>query len=148
MTCWHIQQYAEARNFLEQLSLNPIDDELKIQSQLLNIKVAKALGETIDVAHALEPVIRIALASNPQAIALYELAMALIDSGEKSSPNEILLQLVHRFPESPVSIEARVRLARSASERGQWTEAADWSGQAIAMGCSKELQPYAVWLQQ
>ena len=69
--------------------------------------------------------------------------MALIDSGEKSSPNEILLQLVHRFPESPVSIEARVRLARSASERGQWTEAADWSGQAIAMGCSKELQPYA-----
>ena len=143
LACWYSQQYTEARVFLNQLSLKPIDVELKIQSQLLNIKIAKALGESIDVAQALNPVIQIALESTPPAAALYELAMELIDSGEKSSSNEILLQLVHRYPQSPFSIEARVRLARNASEKGQWKEAADWSEQAIALGCSIELRPYA-----
>ena len=143
LTCWYSQQYAETRLFLERLSNQSIDDDLKIQANLLNIKVAKALGETIDVVQALEPVIRIALASNPPAATLYELAMALIESGEKSTSNEILLRLVHEFPHSPVSIEARVRLARNASESKRWMEAADWSDQALAMGCTKELQPYA-----
>ncbi len=143
LTCWNCQQYAETRNLIDQLALRPIDNEIKIQSQLLGIKVAEALGETIDVAQTLDPVIRIALASNLPAATLYELAMVLIESGEKSNSNEILLQLVHRFPESPVSIEARVRLARNALESGKWKAAEDWSAQAIAMGSSPELQPYA-----
>ena len=145
LTCWHSQQYAEARDFLNRLSTLKFDDELRIQAQLLNVKVQKALGETIDVAIALEPVIRLALASNPSAATLYELAMALIEAGEKSNSNEILLHLVHQFPNSPVSIEARVRLARNASEKRQWKESIDWTDQAISMECPKELQPYA-WM--
>ena len=145
LSCWYSLQYTEARDFLDRLSTLKFDDELKIQAQLLKLKVLKALGETIDVANALEPVIRLALASNPSASTLYELAMALIEAGEKSNSNEILLSLVHRFPTSPVSIEARVRLARNASEKRQWKESIDWSDQAIRLGCSKELQPYA-WM--
>ena len=145
LTCWYSQQYAEARDFLDRLSTQKFDDELRIQSQLLNVKVKKALGETMDVANAFEPVIRLALASNPSAATLYELAMALIDAGDQSNSNEILLRLVHQFPDSPVSIEARVRLARNASEKRKWKESIEWSDQAISMGCPKELQPYA-WM--
>ena len=145
LTCWYSQQYAEARDFLDRLSTQKFDDELRIQSQLLNVKVKKALGETMDVANAFEPVIRLALASNPSAATLYELAMALIEAGDHSNTNEILLRLVHQFPDSPVSIEARVRLARNASEKRKWKESIEWSDQAISMGCPKELQPYA-WM--
>ena len=146
LTCWYGKQYGEARAFLDRLSDHKLDDDLKLQSQLLKVKVAKALGETVDVVETLSPLIRIALASNPPAATLYELAMALIESGEKSNSNEILLQLVHRFPESPISIEARVRLAQDATEKKAWKEAADWSSQALSMGCNKELHPYACWI--
>ncbi len=146
LACWYSEQYGEARAFLDRLSTQGVNDELKIQAKLLTIKVAKALGESVDVLQALDPVIRIALASNPPAATLYELAMALIESGEKTTSNEVLLRLVHQYPESPVSIEARVRLARSASENKRWKEAAEWSDQAISMGCSKELHPYACML--
>ncbi|MCY2984607.1 MAG: tetratricopeptide repeat protein [Planctomycetota bacterium] len=146
VTCWYDKQYAEARAFLDRLSDQKLDDDLTLQSQLLKVKVAKALGETVDVVETLSPLIRIALASNPPAATLYELAMALIESGDKSNSNEILLQLVHRFPESPISIEARVRLAQNATEKKAWKEAADWSGQALDMGCNKELHPYACWI--
>ena len=146
LTCWHSQQYAEARGFLNRLSTLQVDDELKIQAQLLNVKIAEALSETIDVAKTLEPVVRIAVASNPSAATLYELAMALIEAGENSNSNEILLKLVHRFPDSPISIEARVRLARNASDKRQWKDVIEWSDQAIRMGCPKELQPYASML--
>ena len=146
LTCWYSKQYGEARAFLDRLSDQKLDDELKLQSQLLKVKIAKALGETVDVAETLSPLIRLALAGNPPAATLYELAMALIESGEKSNSNEILLQLVHRFPESPISIEARVRLAQDATEKKAWKEAADWSDQALNMGCNKELYPYACWI--
>jgi TolA-binding protein len=146
LTCWYEKQYGEARAFLDRLSDQKLDDELKLQSQLLKVKIAKALGETVNVAETLSPLIRLALAGNPPAATLYELAMALIESGEKSNSNEILLQLVHRFPESPISIEARVRLAQDATEKKAWKEAADWSDQALTMGCDKELHPYACWI--
>lgn len=146
LTCWYGKQYGEAQAFLERLSGQKLDDDVKLQSQLLKVKIAKALGETVDVVETLSPLIRIALASNPPAATLYELAMALIESGEKSNSNEILLQLVHRFPESPISIEARVRLAQSASEKKAWKEAVEWADQALSMGCNNELHPYACWL--
>ena len=146
LTCWYSKQYSQAREFLDRLSDQKIDDDIKLQSQLLKVKLAKALGETVDVVETFSPLIRLALAGNPPAATLYELAMALIESGENSNSNEILLQLVHRFPESPISIEARVRLAQNATERKAWKEAADWSDQAMNMGCSKELHPYACWI--
>ena len=145
LTCWHRRQYEEAREFLARLSNLKVDDGLRIQAQLLNVKVQKALGETIDVAKSLEPVIGLAIASNTSAATLYELAMALIEAGQESNSNEILVHLVHQFPNIPVSIEARVRLARNASNNRQWKESIDWSDQAISMGCPKELQPYA-WM--
>ena len=146
LTCWYSQQYTEARIYLDRLTSQKIDDETKMQVELLKIKVAKALGETVNVVQTLDPVIRIALAGNPSATVLYELAMALIESGEKSNSNELLLKLVHQFPDSPVSIEARVRLAHHASEKKQWKEAAEWSNQALVGGCSAALHPYACFL--
>ncbi len=143
---WNTQQYSETRSILVELLAKNLDDELKIQATLLSVKVAKALGETVDVVQALEPVIRVALAGNPPATTLYELAMALIEAGETSQSNEILLRIVHRFPENPVSLEVRVRLARSAAENKRWKESADWSDEAIKLGCSKELQAYAYLL--
>ena len=146
LTCWYSQQYAETRVFLDRLASQKMNDETKLQVELLKVRVAKALGESIDVVQTLDPVIRIALASNPPATVLYELAMALIESGEKSNSNELLLKLVHQFPNSPVSIEARVRLAHNASEKKQWTQAAEWSDQALGRGCSSVLKPYACFL--
>jgi TolA-binding protein len=146
LTCWYSQQYAEVRVFLDRLASQKLDEETQLQVELLKVRVAKALGESIDVVEALDPVIRIALASNPPATVLYELAMALIESGEKSTSNELLLKLVHQFPNSPVSIEARVRLAHNASEKKQWKQAAEWSGQALDGGCSSVLKPYACFL--
>ena len=146
LTCWYSQQYAEVRVHLDRLASLKIDNDTKIQVELLKVKVAKAFGETIDVVQTLDPVIRIALAGNPPATVLYELAMALIESGEKSTSNELLLKLVLQFPDSPVSIEARVRLAQNASEKKQWKEAAEWTDQALVRGCSHALQPYASFL--
>ncbi len=146
LACWHKQQYTETRSFLSELSAKHLDDDLNIQVKLLRIKVGKAIGETIDVVQALEPVTRLALAGNPPAASLYELAMTLIEAGETFQSNEILLKIAHRFPESPVSLEVRVRLARNAAENKRWKEAANWSDEAIKRGCSTELLPYAYLL--
>ncbi len=143
MVHWHNEQYAETKSILDSLPTKNMEDVFAIRAKLLGIKVAKALGETIDVAQALDPVIRLALAGNPPVAALYELAMALVDAGESSQANDIMLQIVHRFPNSPVSIEVRVRLARNAAENNRWTEAMEWSEQAIQRPCSIELLPFA-----
>jgi TolA-binding protein len=140
------QQIANSRSNLEELLAKQLSEDLRVQATLLRIKVAKSLGESMDVLQTLEPVIRLALAGNPQSATIYELAMALVEAGESARANEMLLQIVHRFPNSPVSIESRVRLARSAVENKQWKEAVDWSDQAIREGCPKELSPFAYLL--
>ena len=146
LALWNKHQYAEARSNLQELATMNLDEELRVQSALLGIKLAKAIGETVDVVQALDPVIRIALAGNPPVASLYELAMALIEAGETSRAREILLQIVLRFPESPASIEVRIRLARSDADSKQWKEVADWSDQAIRLGCPKELSAFAYLL--
>ena len=146
LACFNEQNFTEAKTNLDRLASKKLDDNLAIQLKLLQIKVSKAVGESIDTAKSLEPIIRLAIAGNPQASVLYELAMALLDAGDNSNSNEILVQLVHRFPQTPVSIEARVRLARNAMDSSQWQESLQWSEQAIQMGCSEPLQPYAEML--
>ncbi|MCY2981287.1 MAG: tetratricopeptide repeat protein [Planctomycetota bacterium] len=146
LACFHERNFTEAKSHLDQLANKKLDDNLAIQLKLLQIKVSKAVGESIDTAQSLEPSIRLAIAGNPQASVLYELAMALLDAGDHSNSNEILVQLVHRFPQTPVSIEARVRLARNAMDSSRWQESLQWSGQAIQMGCSEPLQPHAEML--
>ena len=146
LACFHEQNFTEAKSHLDRLANKKLDDNLAIQLKLLQIKVSKAVGESIDTAESLEPIIRLAIAGNPQASVLYELAMALLDADDHSNSNEILVQLVHRFPQTPVSIEARIRLARNAMDASRWQESLQWSEQAIQMGCSKPLQPYAEML--
>lgn len=146
LACFHEQNFTEAKSHLDRLANKKLDDNLAIQLKLLQIKVSKAVGESIDIAESLDPIIRLAIAGNPQASVLYELAMALLDAGDNSNSNEILVQLVHRFPQTPVSIEARVRLARNAMDASQWQESLQWSEQAIQMGCSEPLQPHAEML--
>ena len=146
LACFHEQNFTEAKSYLDRLANKKLDDNLAIQLKLLQIKVSKAVGESIDTIQSLDPMIRLAIAGNPQASVLYELAMALLDAGDNSNSNEILLQLVHRFPQTPVSIEARIRLARNAMDSSQWQESLQWSEQAIQMGCPEPLQPYAEML--
>jgi TolA-binding protein len=146
LACFHEQNFTEAKSHLDRLANKKLDDNLAIQIKLLQIKVSKAVGESIDIADSLEPIIRLAIAGNPQASVLYELAMALLDAGDNANSNEILVQLVHRFPQTPVSIEARIRLARNAMDASRWQESLQWSEQAIQMGCSEPLQPYAEML--
>ena len=146
LACFHEQNFTEAKSHLDRLANKKLDDNLAIQLKLIQIKVSKAVGESIDTAESLEPIIRLAIAGNPQASVLYELAMALLDAGDNSNSNEILVQLVHRFPQTPVSIEARVRLARNAMDASLWQESLHWSEQAIQMGCSEPLQPHAEML--
>ncbi|MFY8202410.1 MAG: tetratricopeptide repeat protein, partial [Pirellula staleyi] len=50
------------------------------------------------------------------------------------------------FPHTPISIEARVRLARNAIDSNRWQESLQWSEQAIRMGCSEPLLPHAEML--
>lgn len=146
LACFHEHNFTEAKSHLDRLANKKLDDNLAIQLKLLQIKVSKAVGESIDTIESFDPIIRLAIAGNPQASVLYELAMALLDAGDNSNSNEILLQLVHRFPQTPISIEARVRLARNAMDSSRWQESLQWSEQAIQMGCSKPLQPYAEML--
>ena len=146
LACFHEHNFTEAKSHLDRLANKKLDDNLAIQLKLLQIKVSKAVGESIDTIESLDPIIRLAIAGNPQASVLYELAMALLDAGDNSNSNEIFLQLVHRFPQTPISIEARVRLARNAMDSSRWQESLQWSEQAIQMGCSKPLQPYAEML--
>ena len=146
LACFHEQNFTEAKSYLDRLANKKLDDNLAIQLKLLQIKVSKAVGDSIDIIQSLDPLVRLAIAGNPQASVLYELAMALLDAGDHSNSNEILVQLVHRFPQTPVSIEARIRLARNAMDAGQWQESLQWSEQAIQMGCSEPLQPHAEML--
>lgn len=146
LACWYSHQYDDAKKFLLRLETQNLEDDLAIQSQILQAKIAKALGETIDVVQRLEPFVQLALAGSPQASTLYELAMALIESGERSNSDQLLVHLVHRFPNSSVSIEARVRLARNSHDDRDWKQALLYSKQAMEMGCPKELSPYALWI--
>jgi TolA-binding protein len=143
LASWQLQKYDESKEYLAKLVDHQLDDNIAIQLRVLKTKLAKATQQTINIAEELQPAIQIALAGSPQATVIYELAMALIDAGEHAKANQIMFELVHRFPSTPLSIEARVRLARHAADQGQWPEAIELAQQAIQLGCNQDLLPHA-----
>lgn len=142
LVCWNTHQYESCKQALDTLLQHALDDDLAIQAKLLSWNVSKALGETLDAAKELQPIVELALASNPQVSVLYDLAIALLDAKQNSNSDEVLLAIVHRFPETPISIEARVRLARSACNTSKWADAVQWCDQAINRSCPTEFVPH------
>ena len=143
LASWHEKKWEEAKLTLSQLDPATLEENLAIQVRILRSRLANASHEIANIAIELEPAVRLALAGNPSAAVLYELAIALLEAGNSASSNEILVQIVHRFPQSPFSIEARVRLARVAIEQSDWDKAIQLAEQAISQGCSSELLPHA-----
>jgi TolA-binding protein len=97
----------------------------------------------VEVAKELEPIVQIALAANPQASTLYELAMALWEAGQSQDSNVVLLHLVKQFPQAPIAIEARIRLARSASDSKDWNTAIAYCTESLEAGCPTEISQHA-----
>ncbi len=143
MASWHEKKWEEAKQTLAQLESATLEENLSIQVRVLRARLAVATQEIANVATDLEPAVQLALAGNPSAAVLYELAIALLETGNSASSDGILLEIVHRFPQSPFSVEARVRLARTAVQRGEWANAIPFAEQAIAQGCPSELIRHA-----
>jgi cellulose synthase operon protein C len=75
---------------------------------------------------------------------MYDLAMTLVELGQTSKGDSVLIQLVHRFPNTPLSVDARIRLARHASEQGAWRDVEKWCSQAMELQCSEQLKPHVL----
>lgn len=140
---WHQGNMEEAKQAVSKLNPAELDADLAIQVRLLRSKLAAASRDIATIASELEPAVEIALAGNPTALALYELAIALLEAGDAPKSDSILAQIVQRFPEAPIAVEARVRLAQRAVEQRKWADAIPLAEQAIQQGCSPELLPHA-----
>lgn len=143
LASWHEKKWEEAKQTLSQLDPATLEENLAIQVRILRSRLAIASQEIANIAIELEPAVQLALAGNPSAAVLYELAIALLEAGNSSGSNDILFQIVHRFPQSPFSIEARVRLARVAIDQRDWDKAIQLAEQAVSQGCPSELLPHA-----
>jgi TolA-binding protein len=143
LASWHEKKWEEAKLTLSQLDSATLEENLAIQVRILRSRLANASQEIANIAIELEPAVQLALAGNPSAAVLYELAIALLEAGNSASSNDILVQIVHRFPQSPFSIEARVRLARVSIEQRDWANAIQLAEQAVSQGCPSELLPHA-----
>jgi len=143
LASWQDKKLDEAKEAISKLNPEKLNENLSIQVRVLRSKLASASKDLVSVAIELEPAVQLALAGNPNAAVLYELAIALLEAGNSATSDEILIQIVHRFPQSPISIEARVRLARNAVEQRNWTEAMQMAEQAIQLGCPNELLSHA-----
>jgi TolA-binding protein len=144
LSFWQQKQIAEANEWLSKLIARELDDTDAIQTQLLRIKIADSLGQKLSAVEVLEPLIPIALTGSPQAAAMYDLAMSLVALGEITQGDAILVRLVHRFPNTPLSLDARIRLARHASDRQQWQQTEIWCSQALQGECTPVLIPHAL----
>ena len=74
---------------------------MSIQVRVLRSRLALATQELASIAIDLEPAVQLALAGNPSAAVLYELAIALLETGNSASSDGIQLQIVQRFPQFP-----------------------------------------------
>ncbi|MEQ1826606.1 MAG: tetratricopeptide repeat protein, partial [Pirellula sp.] len=66
----------------------------------------------------------------------------LLEESAYSEGVGLLKQLVDRYPNAPVSVDARVRLARRASEASDWNHVERWCDEAIQFRCDESLLPH------
>lgn len=150
--CIADNDFARAREYVDRLSDMTINDEWTIRVAVLKANLIRAASQTVDgdvgsrlseIHRTLEPVAALALASNPPALALYELAMALVESGDQVQCDQVMLHLLQLYPSSPYSVEVRVRLANSMAAQGDETKARALLDEAIDLGCPGALKPHA-----
>jgi tetratricopeptide (TPR) repeat protein len=123
--------------------LGDIANAWKIRLGLLQYRWKKAQGDLLVAAEALKPAVEIALASHPETVLLYELALALLEAKENATADTLLLEVVHRDPASHVAIEARIRLAKHQADSGNWKETCELLDEAIERGCPESMQGHA-----
>lgn len=118
----------------------------KIRWALLRSSMMRSQQELLGAAEALQPAVELALASRPDVLLVYELAMALLEAEQQSTAEALFLEIIHRDPKSPVAVESRLRLAKRTSEAGDWDSTRRHLDEAIGGGCSEAWAAQAYFL--
>jgi tetratricopeptide (TPR) repeat protein len=125
---------------LEQMASS---DSWRTKAALLKSDLARARQDAAAFAEALRPVVELALAGRTDLQLAYELAVALLEAREDEDSEAILVHIIHREPENPIAVEARIRLARQRMKRQEWNDAQQLLDQAIGLGCTDHWVPHA-----
>lgn len=150
--CIAEKDLSHAREYVDRLSDMKINDEWTIRVAVLKTNLLRAISQSesdrsqvqlSEINRILEPVAVLALSSNPPALALYELAMALVESGDQVQSDQLMLHLLQLHPATPFAIEARVRLAHSSVTQGDEGRAKALLDEAIELGCPASLASHA-----
>ncbi|MCU0715467.1 MAG: tetratricopeptide repeat protein [Pirellula sp.] len=140
-------RWEEVNTRLQEFAKQDLSQELRIQSKLLEVAARKHLAEAVDVARELEPLVEIALVGNAPAQLIYDLAIALADAGANDRADEVFIQLAKRYPGTGISIEARLRLARSYAAKEDWKQAMQFAQEATELGCPDSWKAFAWYIQ-
>ncbi|MFN6127614.1 MAG: tetratricopeptide repeat protein [Planctomycetota bacterium] len=141
----HIQlaEWDASEESIAQLESLAMNDHWRAKAALLRGDIAKARQDAAAFAKALQPAVAWALSGRTDLQLAYELALALLEAREEEDGEAVLIHIVQRDPKHPVTIEARVHIARRAIERGAWQQAKERLDEAIAMGCAPAWIPHA-----
>lgn len=122
------------------------ETEYQIQAKLLETYAKRKLNPVDDAASDLESLYDLAVGTDVPAQIGYEVALALMESGLADKSDALLLHLVQRYPAAPSTSEARIRLARSALEKGDWETAKRFTQESLQTGCPQDWIAYARYL--
>jgi tetratricopeptide (TPR) repeat protein len=118
----------------------------KIRWSLLRSSMMRSQQEWLGAAEALQPAVELALASRPEALLVYELALALLEAEQHSTAEALFLEIIHRDPKSSVAVEARLRLAKRTAEAGDWDATRRHLDEALAGGGAEAWAAQAYFL--
>ncbi|XZE43567.1 tetratricopeptide repeat protein [Pirellulaceae bacterium SH467] len=139
-------QWQEVCDRLKEFAQQDPSSEFRIRAKLLEITAKKKLSQAVDVAKELEPIVDLALAGNIPAQLLYDLGVAFADAGSSDSSEAVFLELIQRYPETGISIEARLRLARDYAQSNRWDQAIKLSEEATELGCPDSWKAFAWYI--
>lgn len=146
-------ELAAADESLTNLDSISEDANSKIQVALLRARWYRQKGEPSRVVNVLQPVVDLATQQQPDTGLVYELAMALAPdglppkspSGSDTTPlaNQLWNEIIAREPNSPIAIEARVRLAKTLLNNHDWSTTISLLDDAFSLGIPSPLHCHA-----
>ncbi len=143
LDCGEMEAAAQA---IEQLQQHADREDWRIRTALLRHDLEKIQSNLVSAAESLRPAIQWALAGRADIALVYELAVALLAAHVDADGEALLVEIVHRDPNSPLAVDARIRLAKQAYGRGEWDEVRKSLDDAIALGCPGYLAPHAYFM--
>jgi tetratricopeptide (TPR) repeat protein len=138
-----LAEWDASEESIAQLENLATSDHWRAKAALLRGEIAKARQDAAAYAKALQPAVAWALSGRTDLQLAYELALALLEARADEDGEAVLMHIIHRDPQNPVTIEARVRVARRAMERESWQQAKERLDEAIDMGCAPAWIPHA-----